>query len=185
MEREYYMGIGWLFFVGGAAKSLGRVNQETVETMGFPFTVIIVPLIGGVSAIFLYNILAALLSYTGKWIGGSGDTNNLRTALAWSMVPNVLLFALYIPSLILFEKGIFDNETLRTYGGLTFSIKLWTFFVLQSIAYLWSIFIGINTLSVAHEYHRALSVVNYLVAFILLASPLIIIVLLILRLELI
>jgi hypothetical protein len=51
-----------------------------------------------------------LISFSGKWLGGEGDEENIRAAMAWASVPTMVALALWIPNLWFFGIDMFTEE---------------------------------------------------------------------------
>ncbi|WP_169977703.1 Yip1 family protein [Tautonia rosea] len=66
--------------------------------------------IGGI--IWLY-LGSALLRWVSGWFGGRGESEHIRTAMAWSLVPVLTTMVFWIPQLILFREEMFQSEMPR------------------------------------------------------------------------
>jgi hypothetical protein len=77
------------------ALSLATANQLTLTNL---VTSLILFPVGALIALYLEG---ALLRWTGSWLGGRGPSVEVRAALAWSSVPMICSFSLWIPEVAL------------------------------------------------------------------------------------
>lgn len=54
------------------------------------------------------NLGAWLFKVTGRWIGGAGSFQDVRAAVAWSSVPNVISIAIWLTQLAMFGNKVFS-----------------------------------------------------------------------------
>jgi hypothetical protein len=129
--------------VGGLVQVLDRASARSLGD-NIPFDVILAlcgalgPLIG---IIELY-LGSALISWTGKWIGGEAEADDIRTALAWANVPLIGVFVVWILQVVLLGPELFTTLTPRLDESaglaLTFlalglaqvALGIWAFFIL-------------------------------------------------------
>ena len=82
----------------------------------FPMGGIIVgALIGGIFAgVIGMSMASALFYWTGKWIGGEGSYQNVRSAVAWSNVPNLVNILVWIVNMVSFGDRLFTRGFIET-----------------------------------------------------------------------
>ena len=84
-----------LAVVGGIA---GSLYPSVIGSQ----TEFIFSLIGGsISGLLYLYIGGALLRWIGSWFGGQATTEEVRAAIAWSLVPTIWSLLLWIPGLII------------------------------------------------------------------------------------
>lgn len=66
---------------------------------------------GAILGVSIVYIFGALLSWTGKWIGGQANGEQARAAFAWGSVLDVWMLLLWVPYLVLFGKEPFTSDT--------------------------------------------------------------------------
>jgi hypothetical protein len=65
--------------------------------------------IGGIFLGFIGITIGSWLFYkTGRWIGGTGSFQDVRAAVAWSSVPNIVGIAVWAVQVAMFGKNIFS-----------------------------------------------------------------------------
>ena len=171
LETENFTSSDLLFFFGGAGYNLiYAMDIDFLENWG-PFNFVVPLAIGGISGIILYNILSAILTQTGKWLGGKGTMRQLKAAMAWSMPPLILLLplALIVLGLLMYNTG----ETPDQISIGNYAISLSSLFL--SVSTILFFYLGINTVAVAHRQNLFIAGLSYLLAVLLLFSPFIVI----------
>lgn len=100
-----------LLILGGAVRALDRVasqyeakGQAVVDglTIGIFF--------GTLSGWLTYYCYAWGLSLTGDWLGGKADTAQLRTIVAWALLPSIASLVLLLPQVAILEDDSFRRE---------------------------------------------------------------------------
>jgi hypothetical protein len=96
----------------GFAGSLdhARFYRSLGDKYDWPIIFAQAAIIGPIAALIALYFVAAMMSWTGKWIGGKAPPRNIRAALAWSGVPKIWALILWIPQLILFGQELFTTE---------------------------------------------------------------------------
>jgi hypothetical protein len=105
--------------------------------------VLIVCLLGGVIFGWIYFYLyAALLSWTGKWLKGAGNTRSLLRMMSLAFIPSLLLILPFIVRIALYGNEVFQSNidifakgapTISAYAFFTFveiAIGVWTLGIL-------------------------------------------------------
>ena len=105
--------------------------------------VLIVCLLGGVIFGWIYFYLyAALLSWTGKWLKGAGNTRSLLRMMSLAFIPSLVLILLFIVRIALYGNEVFQSNidifakgapTIAAYAFFTFvetAIGVWTLGIL-------------------------------------------------------
>jgi len=113
------------------------------------------------------TISTALIYWTGKWIGGEGKYQTVRTAVAWSNAPNVIVVAIWAGMIYLFRDHLFF-ENFAEFGhegnDLTFVTGAMVF---QAILSIWSFIILVKGLGEVQKFSAWKGVLNVLIPFFL------------------
>lgn len=120
-------------------------------SMGGTFSLFGIILASIILAIFIgmlsITIGAALIYWTGKWIGGQGTFYPIRAAVSWSNVPNIVIIAIWAVLIFLFRNQLFlkgfPQETLSTPNLLLVMILLLAQFAMS----VWAIVILVKELA--------------------------------------
>lgn len=136
---------------------VGQVlDRASFRSMGddYSITMILVAavVLGPVFGIISLHVGAALIRWTGSWLGGSASTEHVRTALAWGGLPQVVGVFLWVPAFLLFGEELFTTATprLEASGGLA---ALMVLYGLTSIVLgVWSIVLVLKGVGETHGF---------------------------------
>ena len=122
---------------------LTALNRASTRNMGdkYPWLAIVAMaiVIGPFGGILRVYIHAALLRWTGSWIGGKADQEQLRAAVAWSFVPFVCTMAIWIPELILFREEMFVSNTPRIEASMSLAMTIFALSIVEIALFIWTI----------------------------------------------
>lgn len=112
------------------------------------------------------SIGAWLLQITGRWIGGKGDFQNVRSAVAWANVPNFVTILLWLVLLGVFGTQIFSKhfsemQFVGYQSGILFLVML-----LETIVSIWGFIILLNTLAEVQEFSIWKALLNVIIPFV-------------------
>jgi len=142
-------------------------------SLGDTFSLAGIIIVSLILAIFLgmlsITIGAALLYWTGKWIGGKGSFYPVRAAVSWSNVPNIVIilcwatlifFFRHQVFLAAFQKGEFVGAALAIYGVVL---------LVQAVMSIWSLIILIKGLAEVQGFSAWKGLLNVLIPFFMIA----------------
>ena len=162
-------------FAGVLARATGRGLGDTME---LPAIFILAAVLGPFAGVISLYIGSALISWTGKWIGGIASSQNIRAAMAWSSVPIILSLVLWIPELILFGEELFTTETPIIDASLSLTITIMIFWMIELIIGIWAIVIYLKCLGQVQGFSAWKALANAFLSGLVALIPLVIIVLL-------
>jgi hypothetical protein len=100
-------------------------------------------IVGPIAGLIALYLVAAMTSWTGKWIRGKAPSRNIRAAIAWSGVPIIWALVLWIPQVILFGRDLFTTKVpgihakpFSLFMFLGFGVIYITILIWASIVYL-------------------------------------------------
>ncbi|MBS0604287.1 MAG: YIP1 family protein [Verrucomicrobia bacterium] len=116
------------------------------------------------------SISAWLLQFTGRWIGGKGNFQSVRAAVAWSNVPNFVTVLMWIVLLGVFGAQVFNKDFSETQfigyqAGILFLVML-----IESIVSIWGFIILLNGLAEVHGFSVWRALLNVLIPFVLIVA---------------
>lgn len=115
------------------------------------------------------SITAWLLQVTGRWLGGKGKYTSIRSAIAWSNVPNIVVIAMWLVLIgvfgdLLFMKGFEHAQFGGFETGLIFLV-----FLIQTISAIWGFIIMLSMLGEVQGFSAWMGLVNVLIPFSIIA----------------
>jgi hypothetical protein len=155
-------------------------DRAVTKNMGDDFSLIsilsISIILGGLFGWITFYIYAAMMSWTGKWLKGRGNTKSLLRVVAHAMTPSIVALVLLVPQIILFGNGIFQSD-IDLYGnGLVPTIFLYAIWFLEITLGLYTIVIFVIGISEVQKLSIGKSILNLVLPGLVILGPIIIIV---------
>lgn len=127
---------------------------------------------GSIRGILLLYIIGALLKWTGNWIGGKANYQEVLAAFAWGLVPMITIrLIMVIPELIFFGKDLYTSEM----PVITSSLFLWTLLiiitVIEVVSIIWTIVVSLKCLGEVQGFSAWKALGNYLFAGLIVLIP--------------
>jgi len=167
--------------LSGVGESLNRASRRNAGDR-FSITVILglACVLGPLGGLLTLWISSHLLSFTGKLVGGRGNREHLKTAIAWATVPVVFALPLWIPNLLLFGSEMFTSRTPRLDSQPALVVPFMAITLAQLILSIWSVVLLCQTVTEVQGYSSAWrGVANVLLAAGLIVVALILLLILI------
>ncbi|MGC1878397.1 MAG: Yip1 family protein [Rhabdochlamydiaceae bacterium] len=116
------------------------------------------------------SIATWLLHFTGSWIGGKGSYQTVRTAVAWSNVPNIVTILMWIVLLYVFGGLVFNRQFSETpfigyQAGIVFIV-----FLFQAIVSIWGFIILLQGLAEVQGFSAWKALLNILIPFVIVVA---------------
>lgn len=107
---------------------------------------------GCVGGVIFTNIFSDVFRWTGSWFGGKATAKQVRTALAWSYIPNMISLALWIPYLFVFREEMFTKATPNWDANPAWSLLFLAGLVVDITFGLWGLVILVRGLQEVHQF---------------------------------
>jgi hypothetical protein len=163
-----------------AAGALGgleaHVPAPASDMLPLPAIVAMKTIFGALGALLFLYLFGFLLRLTGRWLDGTADFVAVRSALAWSMIPNIWSALLLFPLFVYMGADAlnFDPaETLQEPGAAVLLIPL---ILLTVVIGVWSIVITIKCVAEAHRFSAWHGLGAVLLSLVILTIPVVLIV---------
>jgi hypothetical protein len=131
-----------------AARDLGD-HLPTAMILGMAL------ILGPLGGWFSLWIFSHLIRWTGAWIGGTGNREHVKTAIAWGVVPIVFVLPLWIPMLLLLGSEMFTGETPRLEAQPLLLFFFMAAGLIQLMANIWSLMLLCHTVAEAQGFRSA------------------------------
>jgi len=160
-----------LLIFGGIASTLNNASGRNIGDHVPLWAVLIACVFGG--AIFgwiSFYIYAALLSWTGKWLKGVGNTTSLLRMMSCAIIPSLIIILLFILRIILYGNEVFQsNFDIYGKGTLTIMVYAFTAFVEVAIG-IWTLVILVIGISEVQKLSIWKSILNMILPVIVLIA---------------
>lgn len=135
--------------------------------------------IGPIGGILRMYIASALLSWTGKWIGGQASYDEIKAAFAWSNVPLIWGLITWVIELGLFGAENFTSKTPVIDASIGLTAAFFAFALIDLTIGIWAIVVYLKALAEAQKFSAWKALGNTLLPFAVIAGPILVIALLI------
>ena len=160
-----------LLIFAGITSSLNNASGRNLGDYVPLWAVLIACVVGG--AIFgwiSFYIYAALLSWTGKWLKGTGNTTSLLRMMSVAFIPSLVIIFIFILRIALYGNEVFQsNIDLFGKGALTIGIYAFTAFVEVALG-IWTLAILVIGISEVQKLSVWKSILNMILPVIVLIA---------------
>lgn len=167
-EKYFYV----LMFLAGVLRALDRTSSK--ENTSLFFVILTSLFIGGLLGWISYYIYAALLSWTGKWLDGKGDTSSIFRMMAYAMFPSILSIVFLILQIDLDGNNIFNNYDYTAENNLINIIVYTSVFIKIGLSVVSLIFMVIG-LSVVQNFSIGKTILNLILPILFIVVPIVLI----------
>jgi hypothetical protein len=113
------------------------------------------------------SISTWLLHVTGRWIGGKGNYQTIRTAVTWSNVPNIVTVLMWFALIGIFGTLVFTKQFTQTqFVGFQAGI-IFIIFLVQAVISIWGFVILLQGLSEVQQFSVWKALLNVLIPFVI------------------
>lgn len=133
-----------------------------------PFLIILALVLAIPVGVVAFSLTSIVLYWTGKLIKGQSNYINLRAAVSWANVPNVVTIALWLVLLGLFGNHLFDAY-FNTHD-FTSSQRLFVMFTsgIELVAMIWSLVILVHATAAVQKFSSWMGLLNVVLSIIVL-----------------
>ena len=142
--------------LAGIGQSLDRASLRNLgDQYSLPTIFAIASDAGPLGGLFGLWLLSHLIRLTGHWIGGTGDRDLIKTAMAWASVPAVCSLVLWIPQIVLFGSDMFTAQTPRIDAQPGLLMAFYATALADVVLGIWSIVLLCNTIAEVQGFRSA------------------------------
>ena len=171
--ENYFYIILFLAGVSGAFDRAAIKNMgENVSLLGIIAGCV---LLGGFLGWLSYYIYAALLSWTGKWLDGKGNTDSIYRILAYAMFPSVVSLLFLVPQIAVYGIDLFRQDGDLVNAGVFGNIIFWGSLSLEIILGIFTLVFSVIGISEVQKISIGKSILNLLLPLIIIVGPILII----------
>jgi len=177
-DRHYDKYVHLLLVLAGISRAFDRASMKDMgDKMSIWAILGLCIILGGLLGWISYYIYAALLSWTGKWLKGKGDTTSILRILSYAMIPAIIALLFLIPQIGIYGNEIFKANGDITSAGLISNIFVYGSMILEFILGIWTLIFCVIALSEVQKLSIGKSILNLLLPVLIFAIPIILIVL--------
>lgn len=180
VESDVKQYVILLAVLSGISESLARASEKSLGDKISITTILALSLIGGaVGGIITLYVSGALLKWTGKWLGGKGTGEEIRAAVAWGSVPEVVALFLTILEIFVFGKEMFTQNTPNIDSSMFLAVVLLIFGMLELVLAIWCIFTYLKCLGEVQGFSAWKALGNTILAGLVILVPIVVLALIV------
>jgi len=161
IENKLYSTTTVLLVLGGIVRSIDNAIEENVgDENSLVFILLSRVFLGALLGWIGYYIYAAVLSFTGEWLGGKANGEKFRTAIGWALIPSIAGLLLLIPGVLIFGKDIFSSSLSN--DTLVYETFYYNFMAIYFLLQIWSLIIFIKGVKVIQGFGTFKAIANVL-----------------------
>ena len=162
--------------ISGIYQTLDRlIKQGAGDSMGLIEIGLIALIAGPIAGLFALFVGRFLFQLSGKIIGGKATGAEVRSALAWSSVPDSILLLLFIPYIaFLGREGFTSVEAGAELTSLQAAVAVFYAFVVALPLVIWKAFISVQCMAEVHQFAWWKGVLTYVIGFAIVIIPIVV-----------
>lgn len=174
-EKHLYI----LLFLAGMVRTFDRASTKNMGDNYSIWTIIAICVIfGGLFGWITYYIYSALVSWTGDWMNGKGDTQSILRVFAYAFFPSIFILILLIPQIAIYGNELFKSDNdLYSLASME-SIVLYVILFVEFALGIWSLILCVIGISEVQKLSIGKSILNLLLPAILFVFIILVLVLL-------
>jgi len=176
-DNKYDKYVNILLFFAGISRAFDRASLKDMGDRTSLLVILSVCIVlGGLLGWISYYIYAALLSWTGKWLNGKGDTSSILRMLAYALTPAIIALMFLIPQIGVYGIEIFKADGDISSAGFISNIFVYGSLFLEFVLGIWTIIFCITAISEVQKFSIGKSILNILLPILVFAVPIILVV---------
>jgi hypothetical protein len=177
-DNRYDKYVTILLVLSGISRAFDRASLKNMGDMMSIWAILgVCIIIGGLLGWVSYYIYAALLSWTGKWLNGQGDTSSILRILSYAMLPSIIALVFLIPQIGIYGVEIFKEDGDITSAGWVSNIFVYSSIFLELILGIWTLIFSEVGISEVQKLSTGKSILNLLLPVLVFLVPILIIIL--------
>ena len=177
-EQQYDRYVYLLLALAGISNAFDRaVNKDLGDKMSLWGIIMLCIVVGGLLGWISYYIYAGLISWTGKWLKGEGDSSSILRILSYALIPIIVALIFLVPQIGIYGKEIFKSDGDITSAGLIPNVIFYGTMILEFVLAIWTIVLCVVAVAEVQKFSIAKSILNLILPVLVIGVPIIIIIL--------
>jgi len=178
-DNHYEKYVTVLLVLSGISRSFDRASIKNMgDKMSIWAILGLCIILGGLLGWISYYIYAALVSWTGKWLKGQGDTSSILRIFSYAMIPSIIALLFLIPQIGIYGVEIFKEDGDITSASWISNILVYGSMFLEVVLGIWTLIFCVVGISEVQKLSIGKSILNLLLPILVILVPILIIVLL-------
>ena len=174
-EYKYDKYVTILLVLAGIKGSFDRASMKGMgDSMSMIGILGVCIIFGALFGWITYYICAAIISFTGKWLEGRGNTQSLLRVISYSLIPTVISLVLLIPQIGIYGIEMFKSDGDILSQGIIPNIVFYASIALEFVLSICSIVFAVIGIAVVQNFGYGKAFLNIMLPIIIIAIPLLI-----------
>lgn len=170
-DNRYDKYVTILLILAGISRSFDRAMIKNIgDKMSLWAIIGTCIILGGLLGWIIYYVYAALVSWTGKWLDGKGNTSSILRILAYAMLPTAIGLIFFIPQLAINGIDLFKRDGDVTSTSWIFNVIIFGSIFLQGVLTIWTLVFCIVGIAEVQKFSLGKAILNILLPIIFLIS---------------
>lgn len=175
-DHKYDKYVYILLIIAGISRAFDRaVSNHTGDKISLIGIVLLCVIMGGLLGWISYYIYAALISWTGKWVEGKGDTTSILRIIAYAMIPAIFSLALLVPQLAIYGNELFKSDGDIISGGLIANFIFYGSMLMEAVLGIYTIIFMVVGISEVQKFSNGKALLNLFMPILVIAIPIVLI----------
>jgi hypothetical protein len=158
--------------LAGISRAFDRaVSQNMGDHSSLLSVITISVIIGGLLGWISYYIYAALVSWTGKWLNGTGNTKAFLRVFAYAMIPSILGLLLFVAQISIYGNEIFQSDGLLESDNMVINIIFYFAAIAELALGVYTIVLSVIGVSIVQQFSIGKSILNLLLPILVIFVP--------------
>lgn len=154
---------------------VGALDQAASGNAGNKFSLgwililcVVLGAIGGIVGLYINSVL---LLWTGKWIGGQGSFDEIKTAIAWANIPTIWSSLILILEILLLGNDLFKGESAKIESNILLMLALLFISLLKITTVIWGLIVYLKCLGEAQKFSALKAFSNLILSYLVIIIP--------------
>lgn len=176
-DTRYEKYLYLLMFLAGVASAFQRSSSKNMGDHSSLFLIVFgCVILGGTLGWISYYIYAALLSWSGKWLNGVGNTSSIFRMMAYAVIPSILgLFFLFLQSAV-YGVDYFTDFAGYLEKNMLINVVFWISFAIENLLSLATFVFMVIGLSEVQKFSIGKAILNLILPILFIIVPILLIV---------
>jgi len=177
-DNHYDKFVYVLLFFAGVSRAIDRASlKDYGDKMSLLKILTLSIIVGGLFGWISYYIYSALISWTGNWLNGKGDTKSILRIISYALIPSIIALIFLIPQLSIYGIENFKADGDIFSAGLILNIVFYSSMTIELILAVFSLVFIVIGISEVQKLSIGKSILNLFLPILVIGLPILMIVL--------
>ena len=169
---QYQKHVSLLLVLAGISRTFDRASTKNMgDNFSLWGVITFCIIIGAICGWLIYYLYSAMISWTGKWLNGKGNTDSILRVMAYALIPSILALLFLIPQIAIYGNEMFKSDGDITSGGIVSNIIVYGAILLEFSLGIWTLVLCVIGLSEVQKISIAKSILNLFLPAIVIIVP--------------